>query len=218
MLGESLLNTFNHLLFRELHRLKEFFHQSLVATGSSLDESIVHVLSLAGKGSGDAADGSRSTISTIGVLLHSQHIDDAVKVWAAGCGELRGDNLAAEVALQVFHHLVVVALVAIDIVDDKYDGLVKFVCLTEVVLRADLNAVCSVDNEHSNVTNVEGCDRASAEVARARAVEHVELMCTTLDSEDGGEDGIAVLLLYRVAVADGILSVYGTTAANNAAL
>ena len=217
MLGEAFLDAFNHFLFREFHGLEELLHQRLVATGSSLDESIVHVLSLTSQSSGNVADGSGSTVSTIGVLLHGEHVDDTIEVRTTCCGELGGDNLTAEVALQVVDHLVVVTLVAVDIVDDKDDGLVELVSLTEVVLRADLNAVCAVDNQHGNVADIQRSHSAAAEVARARAVEHVELMPTTFHSKDSGEDGIAVLLLHGVAVADGILSIHGTTAANNAA-
>ena len=72
-------------------------------------------------------------------------------------------------------------------------------------------------NQHGDIADIQCSHSATTEVTRARAIEHVELVPTTFHSENGGENRIAVLLLHGVAVTDGILCIYGTTAANNAA-
>ncbi len=74
-----------------------------------------------------------------------------------------------------------------------------------MVLRAYLRAETPVYQQQGGVRHVERGERSTHEVVRARTVYYIEFLAHPLHVEDGGKDGVAVVLLHGEIVADGIL-------------
>ena len=112
--------------------------------------------------------------------------------------------------------MVEVAVVAIQLVDKEDNGLLQLLGIAEGIHRTHLRTILAIDEDDSLIGNVQSGDGTTYEVVRTRTVNDVQFLAVPLSMEDGREYRIAILLLYREVVAHRVLTLYGTTALDNA--
>ena len=149
------------------------------------------------------------------VLLHQQDVDERVEIRTFVEGVLDWDHLRTIDANQAVEHLVVVALLRVQLVHEEDDGLAQLLRVAEVVLSADLWPILTIDEQQGCVSHMQGCHRCTYEVISSRTVDDVQLLVVPLHMENGGENTIAVFLFHWEVVTHGILLGDATTTADN---
>ncbi len=83
--------------------LEILFHQLVFAFGDELDESFVAGLGIGSERGGNFGGDFAAAIAAgrVGVSLHGDEIDDAVKALGVGDGQLDGNTVAAPALLQI---------------------------------------------------------------------------------------------------------------------
>ena len=214
--NEALSDAFSQLVLGEGLFLEEFLHKTLVVFGGSLYERLVQFHCLVHFLGRYIFDDRSTAFRLPRVFLHEEHVDERVESCSSGDRVL---YLYAFRTIDVLHgrdKRVEVALVAVELVDKEYHRLLQLFSVSEVVLRAYLGTVLSVDEDHGLVSHVESRNGTSDEIVRSRTVDDVQLLVVPFNVEHGREDRVAVFLLYREVVADCVFSFDGAAALDDA--
>src|ERR1700722_305840 len=93
----------DEVVFRDSAFFKILFHQLVFAFGDELDESFVAGFGIGSERGGNFSGDFAAAIAAgcVGVSLHGDEIDDAVKTLRIGDGQLDGNTGAAPALLQV---------------------------------------------------------------------------------------------------------------------
>ena len=200
--GKTFADTFAHFVLGEGIGFEEFFHQSFIVFCGSFHESLVPSCGLFHLFFGDRLNGGRTAFGSPRVFLHQQHVDEGVEVRTGVEGVLYGYNLGAVDAFELLQQVVIVAFVAVQLVDQEDDRLAQLFGVAEVVLCAHFDAILSVEQEDSRVCNIQGGDCRAYKVVATRAVDDIEFLSVPLHMVYSGEYRIAILLLHGEVVAD----------------
>ena len=88
----------------------------------------------------------------------------------------------------------------------------QFLCISEIVLCANLRTILSVDKNNSLISNVQSCDCTTNEVIRTRAVNNIKLFVVPLNMEYCRENRITIFMLNWEVVTYRVLCLHCTTA------
>ena len=117
--------------------------------------------------------------------------------------------------VDVFHRRhdgIEVALVAVELVNEKDYRLLQFLRISEVVLCPYLGPVLPVDEYHGLVGHIECRYRAAHEVVGTGAVDDIQLLVVPFYVEHRRENRVAILLFHGEIVAYGVLCLNGAAA------
>ena len=201
----ALADTFAHFVFGELFRFEELFHETFVVFGCGFNECAVHGFSLFLLSLGNILHHGFAAFGTPGEFLHEDDVDELVEVGSGGYGVLHGHYLVAVNGLEVFEHEVIVGILTVKLVHEENHGLAELLGVAEMVLRTNFGAEVTVDEEQCRVSHVEGGEGCAYEVVGTRTVDDVQLLAGPLGMENGGEHGVAVVLLHGEIVGNSVL-------------
>ncbi|CDE32213.1 putative 66.3 kDa protein in hag2 5'region [Leyella stercorea CAG:629] len=149
------------------------------------------------------------------VHLHQEHINDSIKACTCAYRILNLNTLRTVDSIHVYHDIVEVALIRVQLVDKENDWLMKFLGITEVVLCTNLRTILTVNKDNSLIGYVESRDCTTDKVVRTWAIDNVEFLVVPLYMEHCGEHRVAILMFYREVVAYRVLCFHRTTALDN---
>ena len=215
---ESLADAFAHLVFREVFRLEELLHQSVVASGCGFHEGCLHFLGLVELVGGNVLDDGRTAFWLPRIFLHQQYVDDGVEAGTGRDRILHGHAVRTINILQLVQNLVEVAVVLVELVHEENHGFSVLGRVAESVHRANLRAIRSIDEDDGLIGHVQCRDGTADKVVRARTVDDVQLLAVPLGVENGRKDRITVLLLHGEVIAHRVFTLYGATAFDDAGL
>ena len=196
----TLADAFAHLVFSEVLGFEELLHEVLVVFSGSLHECLVHLFGLVVLIGRDFLHGVVTSVGAPCEFLHEDDVDDAVEVGTCGYGILYGYHLRTVDGLEVVEHLVVVAVLGVELVDEEDDGLAELFGIAEMVLRADFRTEVAVEQQYGGVGDIEGSDGGADKVVGTRTVDDIEFLALPFHVECGGEDAVAIFLLYGEVV------------------
>ena len=133
--------------------LEVLFHQLVFAFGNELDESFVAGLGVGSERGGNFRGDFAAAIAAgrVGVGLHGDEIDDAVKALGVGDGQLDGNTVAAPALVQVVNEGAQAAAAAglgvVHLIDEHDAGDVGFFGEAPDALGDGLDAVLGVDDD-----------------------------------------------------------------------
>ncbi len=143
----------DEVIFGDGALLEVLFHQLVFAFGDELDESFVAGLGVGGERGGNFSGDFAAAIAAgrVGVSLHGDEIDDAVKALGVGDGQLDGNTVAAPALVQVVDEGAQAAAAAgfgvVHLIDEDDAGNVGFFSESPDALGDGLDAVLGVDDD-----------------------------------------------------------------------
>ena len=174
--------------------------------------SLVHLIGR------DFLDGRSATFGLPCQLLHQQYVDYGIEVGTRLDRILHGHHLRAVRAAKLLEQGVVVAILVVQLVNQEDDGLVELSCIAEVVLCAHLDAGCALQQDDCCIRDAQGRDGCACKVVRTRTVDDVQFLAVPFHMEYGREYAVAILMLHREAVADGVMQRHTSAAFDDTGL
>ncbi len=197
---QALADALAQLIFGQRVALEILLHQCLVILGSRINQIAVHGLGAVFFGRWDFLD-CQFSVGAVGELLHQDDVDELMEILARLDRILHRNDLVAEGELQVLDQMVVVALGAVQLVDEEDDRLLQVFGVAEMVFRADLNALAAVYEQDCGVGDGHCGQCLTHEIGQARAVDDIQLLAVPFGVEHGAKDGITIVLFNREIVA-----------------
>ena len=147
----------DEVLGRQRALVKELFHQLVFAFGDELDESFVARLGVGSERGGDFSGDFAAAVAagSVGVGLHGDEIDDAVKAVGVRDGQLDGNTVAAPALLQIVNEGAQAAFAAglgvVHLVDQDDAGNFGLVGVAPHTLGDGLDAALGVDDRQGRI-------------------------------------------------------------------
>ena len=171
----------DEVVFGDGALLEELFHQLVFAFGDELDESFVAGLGVGSERGGNFSGDFAAAVAAgrVGVGLHGDEIDDAVKALRVGDGQLDGNTVAAPALLQVVNEGAQAAFAAglgvVHLVDEDDAGNVGFFGVAPDALGDGLDAALGVDDDDGGFDGEERGAGFVGEHVEAGRVDEVDL-------------------------------------------
>ena len=168
-----------------------FFHQLVFAFGDELDESFVAGLGIGGERGGNFSGDFAAAIAAgrVGVGLHGDEIDDAVKTLCVRDGQLDGNTAAAPAILQIVNEGAQSATTAgfgvVHLIDENDAGNVGFFSEFPNALGDGLDAGLGVDDDDGGFDGEERGAGFVGEHVEAGRVDEIDFDALPLGEGDG---------------------------------
>ena len=216
--GDTEFETLDHVFLGEGAFFEELVHEGLFVLSGSLDEGVVHLLSLVGEVGGDVFHHHLATVGGELEELHLEQVDDGVEADTGIHRVLQGHHAAAEVLLELMKSLIEVGLLVVELVDDEHHGDVHSLRVTPLDLGTHVHAVLAVDHHQSGVHHAHCTDGLANEIIKTRAIHHIDLASLIFSIHHRALDGLLSFQLDFAIVGNGVLVLYGTSSADDTAV
>ena len=209
---QPLAYAFTHFILGKMALVEKFFHEGLVIFGSGFHELLMQLACMFELVLGYILYRGDASVGTPRVFLHKQHVDKGIESRTALERILYGYHLFAEYVTHLLYHIFVIGLLAVKLVDGKYDRLVERRGSAEYVLSTNLHPILGIYEDYTRIGHVESRYSVAHKVVTARTVDHVELFVEKFGIEYGRKNRVTIFLLYWKIVTHCIFGIYGATA------
>ena len=181
----------DEVLFGDGALLEVLFHQLVFAFGDELDQSFVAGLGVGRERGGNFSGDFAAAVAAgrVGVGLHGDEIDDAVKALGVGDGQLDGNTVAAPALVQIVDERAQAAAAAglgvVHLIDEDDAGHVGFFGVSPDALGDGLDAVLGVDDDDGGFNGKERGAGFVGEHVEAGRVDEIDLDALPLGKGDG---------------------------------
>ena len=202
--ADGIVERGDEVLGRQRALVEELFHQLVFAFGDELDESFVAGLGVGSERGGNFSGDFAAAVAagSVGVGLHGDEIDDAVKALRVGDGQLDGNTVAAPAVLQIVDERAQAAFAAglgvVHLIDEDDAGNAGLFGVAPHALGDGLDAALGVDDDDGGFDGEERGAGFVGEHVEAGRVDEIDLRALPLGKGDGVLHGDAAGYFFFV--------------------